>query len=48
MSGSAGDGVELRARQLYERAIGLPPEERDRFLRAECARDEALRGVRAV
>jgi serine/threonine protein kinase len=43
MSGSAGDGVELRARQLYERAIGLPPEERDRFLLAECARDEALR-----
>ena len=43
MSGSAGDGIELRARELYERAIGLPPEERDRFLHDECARDEALR-----
>ena len=43
MSSAAGDGVELRARQLYERAIGLPPEQRDQFLQAECARDEALR-----
>src|SRR5687768_5027859 len=43
MSGSSGDGVEVRARELYERAIGLPPEERDRFLHAECARDDALR-----
>src|SRR5688572_32605450 len=43
---SGGDnaaGVEVRARALYERAIGLPPDERDRFLHDECARDDALR-----
>src|SRR5688572_10263304 len=47
MNGSPGGdnaaGVEVRARALYERAIGLPPEQRDRFLHDECARDDALR-----
>src|SRR5687767_8139747 len=41
--GGGGTSLEGRARELYERAIGLPPEDRDRFLHAECARDEALR-----
>ena len=41
--GDNAAGVEVRARALYERAIGLPPEQRDRFLHAECARDEGLR-----
>ena len=32
-----------RARELYERAIEMPPEERDAFLASECGDDHALR-----